>query len=220
MSLTTTRAPGASSARRERTRQRLMEAAVRVVAERGVNGASVEEICERAGFTRGAFYSNFSSKEDLCLAVLRQRIDHHLDQATTAIDAADAMGLDVEQTIARAVDLVVDSQDADPAMLVTVHELRLHAIRTPEMRPGFAELEQQTNAVIAAIVNTGIVRHGCRLLLPAEEVGRLLGAVFEHGLLEAVLHGDEDVRPRLKRQMTTLLAALLVHPDARTGPPR
>ena len=47
------------TARRAATRERLIDAAIDVFAEKGVLGASVEEICEDAGFTRGAFYSNF-----------------------------------------------------------------------------------------------------------------------------------------------------------------
>jgi AcrR family transcriptional regulator len=62
--MTTTSEPRIS-ARRQATRERVLEAAGEVFAERGFHGASVEDICERAGFTRGAFYSNFSSKDDL-----------------------------------------------------------------------------------------------------------------------------------------------------------
>ena len=63
---------GPLTARRARTRQRLMAAAVAVFAERGVIGSSVEEICEAAGFTRGAFYSNFADKDALVLALIEQ----------------------------------------------------------------------------------------------------------------------------------------------------
>jgi len=56
------------SRRRKATRARLLSAAAEVLSERGFHGASVEEICERAGFTRGAFYSNFAAKDDLVLA--------------------------------------------------------------------------------------------------------------------------------------------------------
>ena len=59
--------------RRAATRERLMDAAVVMFAEKGVLGATVEEICEQAGFSRGAFYSNFDSKDDLCLAVIQQQ---------------------------------------------------------------------------------------------------------------------------------------------------
>ncbi|MDN5804236.1 MAG: TetR/AcrR family transcriptional regulator, partial [Microlunatus sp.] len=57
------------TARRAQTRERLMAAARTVFADRGVEGASVEEICEAAGFSRGAFYSNFGDRSDLVLAM-------------------------------------------------------------------------------------------------------------------------------------------------------
>lgn len=55
---------------RERTQERLLGAAAELFAERGVNGTSVEQIADRAGYTRGAFYSNFGGKHDLVVALL------------------------------------------------------------------------------------------------------------------------------------------------------
>ena len=60
---------------RKATRQRLLEAAAQVIARVGLASASVEEIAETAGFSRGAFYSNFQSKDELFLAVLRSSCD-------------------------------------------------------------------------------------------------------------------------------------------------
>src|SRR6476620_6040810 len=57
----------ATPRRREATRQKLLDAAAQVFAEVGLDAASVEAICERAGFTRGAFYSNFETKDELFL---------------------------------------------------------------------------------------------------------------------------------------------------------
>src|SRR3954469_20501848 len=69
----------ATTRRREATRQRLLDAAAEVFAEVGLDAASVEAVCERAGFTRGAFYSNFESKDELFLElsarVARERVD-------------------------------------------------------------------------------------------------------------------------------------------------
>ncbi|NUR95181.1 MAG: helix-turn-helix transcriptional regulator, partial [Kribbellaceae bacterium] len=65
--------------RRSNTRARLLEGALEVFAERGFHGASVEDICERAGFTRGAFYSNFGSKDELVLALFQATTDRLLE---------------------------------------------------------------------------------------------------------------------------------------------
>jgi AcrR family transcriptional regulator len=56
------------------TRERLLEAAERVFLRRGLKGSSVEEIAAEAGFTRGAFYSNFESKEELFVELLHTRV--------------------------------------------------------------------------------------------------------------------------------------------------
>src|SRR3546814_7603493 len=70
--------PARTPRRREATRQRLLDAAAEVFAEVGLDATSVEAVCERAGFTRGAFYSNFASKEEMFLelaaAVAEERV--------------------------------------------------------------------------------------------------------------------------------------------------
>ena len=67
------------SRRRAETQARLLDAAIGIFAERGVLAATVEEISDRAGFTRGAFYSNFATKDDLCIEIAR-----HVAEATAA----------------------------------------------------------------------------------------------------------------------------------------
>src|ERR671910_2664738 len=73
-----TDALAATTRRREATRQKLLDAAAQVFAEVGLDAASVEAVCERAGFTRGAFYSNFETKDELFLElagnVARERV--------------------------------------------------------------------------------------------------------------------------------------------------
>src|SRR5881392_398168 len=65
---------GTHAERRAETRQALIDAAARVFVERGFVGASVEAIAEEAGYTRGAFYSNFATKEELFAELLQQRV--------------------------------------------------------------------------------------------------------------------------------------------------
>jgi AcrR family transcriptional regulator len=59
---------------RERTRAALIDAAGRVIAQRGLHGASIEAITAEAGYTGGAFYANFESKEELFAELLRERV--------------------------------------------------------------------------------------------------------------------------------------------------
>jgi AcrR family transcriptional regulator len=64
---------------KEVTRMRLIEAAERLFVRRGFDDASVEEISETAGYSRGAFYSNFDNKEQVFLAVIDRRLPKALD---------------------------------------------------------------------------------------------------------------------------------------------
>ena len=77
---------------RDETRDKLFEAAARVFEEQGIGGASIEAIAAAAGFTRGAFYSNFASKDELIIAMLE---DH------------------VAQSIRRSLDLLAKHQNLD-----------------------------------------------------------------------------------------------------------
>ena len=75
--------------RRQQTRDHLLEAAARVFGERGYHGASLDDIAAAAGFTKGAVYSNFKSKEDLFLALLESRFASELEDLKAALSASD-----------------------------------------------------------------------------------------------------------------------------------
>ncbi|WP_062052570.1 TetR/AcrR family transcriptional regulator [Bacillus sp. JCM 19034] len=64
--------------RKQETRKRLLESAADTFAKLGFHGASVDKIAEEAGFTKGAVYTHFKSKEELFLALFEQKIDSHL----------------------------------------------------------------------------------------------------------------------------------------------
>lgn len=77
---------GNSRGRSEATRQRLLEAAGRVFAAKGYEGASVSDIAAAAGFTKGAFYASFSSKEEVFLEVARLRCGAEEDGGSQGSD--------------------------------------------------------------------------------------------------------------------------------------
>ncbi len=65
---------GTRAARQAQTRAALLDAAAALFVERGLQGTSVEAIAERAGYTRGAFYSNFSTKDEVFTELLQDRV--------------------------------------------------------------------------------------------------------------------------------------------------
>src|SRR5258708_38339301 len=67
--------PSQAGSRKARTRERLLQAAAEMVAERGFGAVSLMDVAERARLTTGAVYSNFRSKEALLLAVMEAELD-------------------------------------------------------------------------------------------------------------------------------------------------
>lgn len=72
--------------RKKETRQLLLESAVEIFAKLGFHGASVDKIAENAGFSKGAVYAHFHSKEELFLAILEQQMKLHVDNIHQVIE--------------------------------------------------------------------------------------------------------------------------------------
>ena len=72
-------------AKQARTRAKLMRSAAHLFCRRGLEQASVEDIATDAGYTKGAFYSNFKSKEELFLAMLDEKFGEHLERIEGAL---------------------------------------------------------------------------------------------------------------------------------------
>lgn len=200
------------SSRRQQTRERLMAAAIEVFAERGIAVASVEEICERAGFTRGAFYSNFESKDELCLDVLRRKGEQYLTAMQAAIEVIpDVPGPadGTERLIRDAVAVFLEAQPKKVAELVSMMELRLHALRTPGLREGWLAVHEGISASVSGLLEIALARVGATLTIPTPQVIELLGAVYENTVSLSLLRGES--RPSdLAEQLAALLDAFIV----------
>ncbi|NLT31769.1 MAG: TetR/AcrR family transcriptional regulator [Propionibacterium sp.] len=205
------------TARRERTRDRLLEAARSVFAEKGVQAASVEEICERAGFTRGAFYSNFESKNDLMLAYMRRAGDSVVDGARAAVDqvlprlteASDMDGL-----VDEGIRLFLRTQDANLEGIQAGLELRLHASRVPELRTAYLDLLERSHTAIAEIITGALEIFGWEWAMEPAVGMRLLHGVYEQSALEAIISGGEaeEVTPLIGEMILAMVRSKA--PDA------
>ena len=142
-------APGVSRRERHaRTREELIAAAGAVFARRGLERASIDEIAAEAGYTKGAFYSSFRSKEDLFLAIVDERFEAEVDR----LDAVLVPGGDDPQGQARqaAVD-VVRTVGADPDWARLFFEFTLRASRDAEFREHLAARYETLRERLAAI---------------------------------------------------------------------
>jgi len=195
------------SARRLQTQERLMDAAVVLFAHKGVLAATVEEICEQAGFTRGAFYSNFASKDDLCVAVLHRQAHQKLrmTEAATVPLPAGAPANDLNRLIEDAVTVFLAGLPSDRDSLIADSELRLYAVRSPAIREAFLELSSEMTLLVGDVLTAALDRLGARLVLPIDQAVELLYAVYEHSGTTALIHGGDPDDAGRAGQLAALL---------------
>ncbi|WP_206079690.1 TetR/AcrR family transcriptional regulator [Propioniciclava coleopterorum] len=196
------------TARRAATRDRLVEAALTVFAEKGVLGASVEEICEAAGFTRGAFYSNFASKDDLCVAALQRQFDDQMVALANAVASVEGLPdtASLDEVIEAALSVFFASRESDKTWVLAAQELRLHAARSPEMAAVYRESHRRGTEAVSQVIEQAVTRHGYELVASGPEAVGVLHAVHDYGVLGALIGSDTiagDVRVRLLSEVLT-----------------
>ncbi|CAD5138219.1 TetR/AcrR family transcriptional regulator [Microbacterium sp. Nx66] len=183
---------------RENTKARLLEAAAQVFAEVGLDGASVEAVCERAGFTRGAFYSNFDSKDELFLTLAAGVADARVAAVRTRVEQMRADGeladdcdpTDLVQQI-----MELGSDDRLGVMLMS--EIRIRALRDPQFGEAYLAQEREMVASIARIVEDIVEAAGTlRLRLPATDAARMLMILWEGMTVRGAMAGRDDAALR------------------------
>lgn len=209
--------PRGMTRRRAETRRRVVEAAHDVFSEMGIRDAPVELICDRAGFTRGAFYSNFASKEELFLAVYEvqmqqrtERLRAAVAEATTAVDPASADA--VTRVLQEAGVLFMESLTADETWYLLNAEFRAQALRQPELRAPTAAAERRFHDALAGILLDLLGRLGLRLTVEPESAVITIVRLYETMLERAILGELPDradnryVTEVLPRLLTALVA--------------
>lgn len=165
-----------------------MVAAIDVFARIGVDQARVEDISEEAGYTRGAFYSNFADKADLIVALLQRQGELASQVVRTSIGQvlAGPRPQGFEALVNAALDAFAENIPADNWMLAEM-SLRFAAIRDPEVRTHLEAFERQQRVTLVATLEAGLDEIGMRSLLPIEHLVTVAMAV----------HGDAMLRERV-----------------------
>lgn len=203
------------SRRRQQTLDRLVAAATDVFAERGVEAASVEEICERAGFTRGAFYSNFESKEELCLAIVRQHSAALLEstrQALAAIPPATVDEGSLDEIVAKVLALVEAEVGTEHNWVVVRDELRLYAYRNRSFWPALQAATDEVSTLFRDTIQEAFDRQQAQLLIPVEQFIVTLDAYRERLRLEEILGPGREGSSGWRAGAEKLVRALVVLP--------
>jgi AcrR family transcriptional regulator len=175
------RARRAPTERRAATRERLIDAATKVVARQGFHAATVDQIAEEAGFSVGALYSNFDGKDDLFLAVFDGNLRWYEERLRAAAAAPDTD---------RAFRDWMDALTEDREQLMIFIEFWAYAVRKPKLRRTFAARLAEIRTAMAAAIEQRAASAGNDLPVPAETLALVLLAVGRGLGLEKLADAD------------------------------
>lgn len=177
--------------RRERTREELIAAADRSFTAQGFHATSVDQIATDAGYTTGAIYSNFASKEDLFFAVYERRTDRMTGEMERILrEAGPAEGL------ARVSTETVQRRGRDDGWLAVFLEFWAHVIRHSELRERFVHIHERVRAPLIEAVERLAEERGFNLpvgsmqftmAMNAMQVGLALERLTQPDLIDVTL---------------------------------
>ena len=172
---------------REQTRQRLLEAALTVFAHNGFERATVDEIVREAGFSKGAFYVHFETKDDLFWELLEERVGKQQEMFRAALDPS----LGVEENERRILNAVFDMRRTDPLSPAIFLEFTAHAMRNEKVRLQIAELYARWHSFVVDMLTEGRAAGMVRKDVEVGVLASVLQAVIEGTLLQANLAPPE-----------------------------
>jgi AcrR family transcriptional regulator len=168
------------------TRECLMHSAARVFAKRGLQQASIDEVAEEAGFTKGAFYANFKNKEELFLAMLDERFAQRIEDIERVVAGE---GTAVEKA-RRYGDTYAQTLRSDPEWERLFFEFSAYAVRDEDFRQELVTRYRAMRARTAAALKAESEQYGKDHVLSFEEVALMTSAMSNGFALEKLLEGD------------------------------
>ena len=166
--------PNRRQVKQERTRSLLLDAAARVFARRGYHVATLEDVAAEAGFTKGAVYSNFESKEALFLALVDIEIAKRVQEIATVIEAggtAEAIGDEAERQFQR----FIRDESHWPLLF---YEFFSYGARNDELRGEFVKRRRSVHRAIAEGIDRQADALGFELPVPSEQIAVAIEALM------------------------------------------
>jgi AcrR family transcriptional regulator len=203
----------------ERNRALVLAAARTVFLDRGYHGATLEQIAEAAGFSKGVVYSQFESKADLFLSLLEARIEERAAENASLVERLAGDG-----GVAALVEHLARGDRAEPEWGLLVAEFRVHAARDPELNRRYAAAHARTRAALAEVLAAVTEGSGEQLPFAPGETADVALALATGMLLEQAADPEAmggalagDVLTRVLTGAATGAGAAIGGPHGRDG---
>src|SRR5258708_11540181 len=193
---------------RDDTREKLFEAAARVFEEQGIGGASIEDIAAAAGLTRGAFYSNFKSKDELIIAMLEDHVEQSIRRNLDLIARHKSLSdfIDALKTMDRS------RQDPLGRSPLLHMEMILFVARAEKRRPDLAKRLRARRKLITDIVETASKNSGKNVSLNPTWTGAILLALEDGFRLHRLIDPETTPADSFLRAIGDLQRAMGISP--------
>lgn len=188
--------------RLERTRSLLLDAAEEVFADKGFAPASLDDIARTAGYTKGAIYKHFDTKEDLFFAVSDRYWRRYFDNFAEVLSSATEVGAqELDAIAARWRQLSVDRGAQHSAL---GHEFTLYLLRNPDARQRVAGKRSEVVEALSTFIGEGMERLGATLLIPPLTFAQVLVATSDSVVLGSQLDDVDLYRPIVEMYMSAI----------------
>jgi AcrR family transcriptional regulator len=168
------------------TRAAILDAAEQVFIERGFHATSVTDIAEAAGYSKGAAYSQFATKDDLFLAMIERRVDSNAVAIERAIDTDTAIDDQARQAGEAFFDVFLEQ----PGWSLLLVEYAAHAARHPELRERFAARNIRLRTAMAALIEKHLGALGMTSPVDVADLATILFALGSGVMLEKLTDPD------------------------------
>src|SRR5690625_1468793 len=175
------------------TRSLLLDAAEEVFAERGFTTATLDDIAQAAGYTKGALYKHFGAKEELFLTVSDRYWRRYFENFADVMASATQVGARELDDIAERWRQLSLDRGAEHAALG--HEFALYLLRNPDARERVAGKRAEVVEQLAKFIVEGVERLGGTLLIPARTLAQVLVATSDSAVLASQLDDVDLYRP-------------------------
>jgi AcrR family transcriptional regulator len=169
--------PWTRERRLERTRSLLLDAAEQVFAERGFISATLDDIAKAAGYSKGAIYKYFATKEELFLAASDRYWRRYFDNFAEVMSSSDHIGASELEDIGERWRQLSRDRGAEHAALGI--EFNLYLLRNPEARKRVAAKRSEVVDQLARYIVSGIDNLGATLLIPAATFAHIIIATTD-----------------------------------------
>jgi AcrR family transcriptional regulator len=171
-----------------KTRSALLSSAAKLICRKGITEASVEDVATDAGYTKGAFYANFKSKEELFLVMLDERYAAELERIEAHLPGEEAP---VDEVRASAEDFIRFVR-SDPEWPKLYFEFVVYAARNPEFRQELATRSRAMRERIAEVIRNWAADFPGQPPFPFEDIATMLFCMADGFLIAQLIEPNID----------------------------